>query len=39
MSLLKEKEQDLIEGAKLSKTSVFLCFQIFQQAMAKASKK
>jgi hypothetical protein len=39
MSLLKEKDQALMEGVTLSKMREFLCFQISQQAVANASKK
>jgi hypothetical protein len=36
---LKENVQDLTEGVTLSKILAFLCFHMFQAAVAKASKK
>jgi hypothetical protein len=36
---LKEKVQALIEGVSFSNIRPFLCFQTFQQTVAKASKK
>jgi hypothetical protein len=39
MSLLKEKDQALIEGVTLSKIKAFRCFHRFQVAVANTSKK